>query len=517
MVGPCVLLSNEKTPKNLLYIRDTAKKKSIRFMIAGATTNKTPHRGFSFGAFSLDIDRAALLKGGRTVRLRRQSFDVLRYLVERAGRLIRKEELLEAIWGNTAVTDDSLTHCLIDIRKVLGDTQRELIRTVPRRGYIFDIPVQPLQERRSQSNVSSAIAACLVVAVTFMIATADRLSNDAGAAESPVLINADAAGLYEQARFMFNRRAPGDLETARQYYLQATRIEPDYADAWAGVAATYYIEFNESRADADKLAKVKEFAERAISIDPDNAEGRFRLARYYRLTGDDDAADRHLKHAFSMHPRNPLILSVMAGEHERQGNLDLAIEALAEAVESDPLSATYRGNLSWYLLTAGRYEEAIEQSLRAGTLKLHSAERIEIVVGLALIKLGRYQDAFDVAVAWSHTAEKYQVMAMANFGLGRESEARRAISLLKTFPEAEDSLRLAELQAYCDEIDRSFQTLTAMREQLLIESLFDEMNDKIQSIQRSPFMANIRTDGRWGPWLEETRKMMSEDLVLSFR
>jgi hypothetical protein len=36
-------------------------------------------------------------------------------------------------------------------------------------------------------------------------------------------------------------------------------------------------------------------------------------------------------------------------------------------------------------------------------------------------------------------------------------------------------------------------------------------------LQRSPFMANIRTDGRWGPWLEETRKMMSEELVLSFR
>jgi hypothetical protein len=106
---------------------------------------------------------------------------------------------------------------------------------------------------------------------------------------------------------------------------------------------------------------------------------------------------------------------------------------------------------------------------------------------------------------------------MAYFGLGNDVQARRAIRILRTFPAAGDTLRLAELQAYCDEIDLSFQTLTAMRQQLFIESLVNEMNDKIQSIQMSPFMANIRTDSRWGPWLAETRKMMSEDLVLSSR
>ena len=486
-------------------------------MIAGAATNKTPHRGFRFGAFSLDIDRAALLKHGQSVRLRRQSFDVLRYLVERAGRLVRKEELLEAIWGNTAVTDDSLTHCLIDIRKVLGDTGHELIQTVPRRGYIFDIPVQPLQERRSQSTMRSAIAACLVVDVTFIIATVDRLSNDMGGVEAPVLINADAAGLYKQARFMFNRRAPGDMEIARQYYLQAARIEPNYADAWAGVAATHHIEFVENRAGTSKLVDIKKFAEKALAIDPDHAEGNFRLARYYWLVDDHQAADRHFQNALSKHPHDPLILSVMAGQYERQGNLDLAIETLFEAVESDPLSAVYRGNLSWFLLTAGRYEEAIEQSTRAGTLSPHPAEDREIVAGLALIRLRRYQEAFDVAVTWSHSAEKYQVIAMAHFGLGKEWQARQAIGLLKTFPAVDDSLLLAELQAYCDEIDRTYQTLTAMRERLFVEALIGEMSGQIQRIQRSPFMDNIRADSRWDPWLAETRTMMSEDLVLSFR
>ena len=486
-------------------------------MRSGAVTSERPHRGYRFGPFCLDIDRAALLKNGETVRLRRQSFDVLLFLIERHGRLVEKEELLQAIWGNTPVTDDSLTHCLIDIRKVLGDSQHELIRTVPRRGFIFDIPVHSLQERSKRSYLRMAIAACLVAAITFMAASNIQYLNQADKAEPQDLVDADARGLYRQARFLFNRRGPNDMEKARQYYLKAIDIAPEYADAWAGVAATHYIDFTENRADKSKLAVIKAFAEKAIAIDPDNAEGHFRLARYYALTDDDEAAERHLKYAFAKHPHDPLLLTVMAGRYERRGDIDLAIEASYEAVQADPLAVSYRGDLAWYLLAAGRFEEAIEQSVRANALSGKLDDNSGAVEGLALIKLERYREALEVASAWPHIADKYEVIAMANFGLNQIAKARGAIRVLNTFPEAKDVLLKAELQAYCDEIDLSFQTLTAMRGQLLVESLFAELDSQIQIVERSPFMGNVRADSRWDPWLAETREMMSENLVLSFR
>lgn len=99
-------------------------------------------RLYSFGNFTLDGDRSELLQDGVKIRLRRQSFDVLRYLVERHGQLVTKDALMTAIWGDTIVTDDSLTQCMIDIRKVLGDGSRKVVRTVPRRGFIFDHPVE---------------------------------------------------------------------------------------------------------------------------------------------------------------------------------------------------------------------------------------------------------------------------------------------------------------------------------------------------------------------------------------
>jgi DNA-binding winged helix-turn-helix (wHTH) protein len=93
-----------------------------------------PGRMYSFGEFTLDLDRVALKRGGSDVRLRPKSFDVLRYLVENHGRVVPKDELLNAVWAQTVVTEGSITQCLIDIRRALGDRSRSLIRTVPRRG-----------------------------------------------------------------------------------------------------------------------------------------------------------------------------------------------------------------------------------------------------------------------------------------------------------------------------------------------------------------------------------------------
>lgn len=97
---------------------------------------------YRFGDFVLDTGRGLLLRGEVDVGLRRQSFDVLCLLVTNHGRVVGKEELHDAVWGRVAVTDDSLTHCISEIRKVLGDNGRAWVRTLPRRGYLFAADVR---------------------------------------------------------------------------------------------------------------------------------------------------------------------------------------------------------------------------------------------------------------------------------------------------------------------------------------------------------------------------------------
>lgn len=90
-----------------------------------------------FENYTLDLMRCALLRGEEEISLRPKAFDVLRYLAERAGRLVTKEELIEAMWPDIFVTDDSLVQCIAEIREALSDDARKIIRTVPRRGYLF--------------------------------------------------------------------------------------------------------------------------------------------------------------------------------------------------------------------------------------------------------------------------------------------------------------------------------------------------------------------------------------------
>jgi len=90
-----------------------------------------------FEGYTLDFARSSLRTADRNVELRPKAFEVLRYLVENADRIVSKEELLKAIWPNVIVTDEALTHCISEVRQAIGDSGQTIIATVPRRGYRF--------------------------------------------------------------------------------------------------------------------------------------------------------------------------------------------------------------------------------------------------------------------------------------------------------------------------------------------------------------------------------------------
>ena len=72
-----------------------------------------------FAGFTLDLDRLNLHGPAGQADLRPKSFEVLRYLLEHAGRVVSKEEVIRAIWPNTTVSDESLTRCVSDVRRAV--------------------------------------------------------------------------------------------------------------------------------------------------------------------------------------------------------------------------------------------------------------------------------------------------------------------------------------------------------------------------------------------------------------
>jgi DNA-binding winged helix-turn-helix (wHTH) protein len=69
----------------------------------------------------------------------------MQYLIEHHGRLVTREELLRAVWGDVVVTDESITKCIAEIRKALGDESQDIIRTVTKRGFLFQAEVRLLE------------------------------------------------------------------------------------------------------------------------------------------------------------------------------------------------------------------------------------------------------------------------------------------------------------------------------------------------------------------------------------
>ena len=77
------------------------------------------------------------------VPLRPQAWAVLRLLAQRVGSLVPKNEILDEVWSDTEVTEDSLVQAIGDIRQALGEAGRSAIRTLPRRGYMLVVNGEP--------------------------------------------------------------------------------------------------------------------------------------------------------------------------------------------------------------------------------------------------------------------------------------------------------------------------------------------------------------------------------------
>ncbi|MGH9788687.1 MAG: winged helix-turn-helix domain-containing protein [Candidatus Acidiferrales bacterium] len=116
---------------------------------------------YRFGEFELDAATASLRRGGQEVSLPPKVFQVLLYLVEQRQRVVPKQELVEALWKDTFVTDDALVQAVTAARKALGDDAEapRFIRTKPKIGYQFIAPLDAAVPSAVRNSVSTPDAA----------------------------------------------------------------------------------------------------------------------------------------------------------------------------------------------------------------------------------------------------------------------------------------------------------------------------------------------------------------------
>jgi len=95
-----------------------------------------------FAGFEFDQQRLELRgPDGEAIKLRPKTFDMLTLFIANAGQVLSKQDLMEAVWPNVHVGEDSLFQCIREIRTALGDDQRQMIKLVSGRGYRFEVEV----------------------------------------------------------------------------------------------------------------------------------------------------------------------------------------------------------------------------------------------------------------------------------------------------------------------------------------------------------------------------------------
>ena len=100
---------------------------------------------YAFEDFRLEAAERRLYRGKALIALTPKTFDLLLFLVENEGRLLRKEDLLASVWPDAAVEENNLTVAVSALRKALGESgRRRFVETVPKTGYRFVAPVTKL-------------------------------------------------------------------------------------------------------------------------------------------------------------------------------------------------------------------------------------------------------------------------------------------------------------------------------------------------------------------------------------
>ena len=185
--------------------------------------------------------------------------------------------------------------------------------------------------------------------------------------------NAAAREAYLKARYLWNRRNSADFQDTKTYFEQAVALDPNYAQAYAGLADLYHLSANSDRkVRADYYTKAKRFAQRAMEINPNLAEAHASLG-LIAMNGEWDwpAAEREFKKAVTLDPNYATAHQWYASYLAVHGRFDEALREIREAHRLDPLSGAINNHMGEIFIYARRYKEA-EEKLKE-TIKLAPA------------------------------------------------------------------------------------------------------------------------------------------------
>ena len=205
--------------------------------------------------------------------------------------------------------------------------------------------------------------------------------------------NADAYQLYLKGNYHFYKATYPDTLKARQYFQQAVEKDPEYAQAYTGLAGTYVYISGLSPEEAFPLAKAA--ASKALELDDSLAEAHVSMA-WVNLWFERDwaSARKHFQRAIALNPKSPIAQFEYGNYLLAAGKPEEALEATKRALAVDPASPLFNNGLAWDLYFLRRFDEALEQSRKTLALDANF-ESTHFTLGNIYAARGMHKEAVD--------------------------------------------------------------------------------------------------------------------------
>lgn len=290
-----------------------------------------------FGLFEADLEEGQLRKQGRTIRLQRQPFEVLRLLIEHPNQMVSREQLRAELWPSDIVVafDQSLNKSITKLRDALGDSASNprFIETVPKRGYRFIAPVVIVASNQASTTppphavptmpetavdavgsparftpsmlIPVGVMAALVIGLMTFTANSRRPPQPPDMTPRRAEIPDDARDLYARGRIALLRRSEEGLRNAADLFSRAIALAPAYDAAHVGVADAWSLlasyGMHEPR---EAMALARDYAGRALAINPGSAEAHASLGRTSMIADWDwKLSESHFEKAIALSPQ----------------------------------------------------------------------------------------------------------------------------------------------------------------------------------------------------------------------
>jgi len=305
----------------------------------------------------------------------------------------------------------------------------------------------------------------------------------------------EAHRLYLLARHLLGRSTPEDTANGIDYLHQALQLDPEFALAWAELGMARVKQADAGWAPvADGYARAREAVERALSLEPELAEGHAGLG-WIRATYDRDwrGAKASYARALELAPGSPQALRRVGVLTDVLGGAEEAIGLYRRVVEQDPLSAGTYQNLGVAFHGTGRFTEA-EAAYRKALELAPRAIGVHSYLAMTLLAQGRGEEATAAAMRETDAAFGIWALAIIHHALGRRAESDEALrKLIETY--AEDSaVQIAEAYGARGEADAAFEWL---------ERAYAQRDPGLQGTGTSPRFRSLHGDPRWGAFLKK--------------